>query len=119
VPPARAYSDRIVSLPVVSGDAPDPLPILIAAVAPADFQIFPTTAYSAIVARTTDEAIQLIERERPHLIALDWDSDALDAKQICAVARLRVATGILVIMTAPRRAPSALKPGVMRCCCGR
>ena len=59
----------------------------------------------------TAEAITLIERERPNLVAVGWDDEPFAGQEICKVARRRLGTGILATMTVPELAPSALKAG--------
>jgi CheY-like chemotaxis protein len=111
--PNRAYD----TLPPFSaGIRAEPLPTdsrpgLIVAVGQADVDRFPAAPFARFAARSTAEAIRLMERWRPRVIAIDWDLPEFDGQQICAAAKERPGTGILVTMTAPERAPAALKCG--------
>src|SRR5690606_4921777 len=55
------------------------------------------------------EALRLIERWRPRLVAVDWAAGECDASQICAAARYLPRTGVRVTPASPERAPPALK----------
>ena len=112
--PTRAYADV---LPTFSSgaraEAPstDTRPVLIAAVAASDLEQFPTAPFARHAARNTAEVLRLMDRWRPRVVAVDWDIDDFDGKQICTAARQFPGTGILVTMVAPDHAPAALKAG--------
>jgi CheY-like chemotaxis protein len=89
----------------------DSRPALVVAVAASDVDRFPSAPFSRFAARNTAEAIRLLERWRPRVIAIDWDLEDFDGKQIAAAARQFPGIGILMTMTAPTDAPSALKSG--------
>jgi CheY-like chemotaxis protein len=111
--PTRAYSD-LPPLPAGTRDeaaASDARPALIVAVAPADIEQFPAGPMARTAARNTTEALRLIERWRPRIVAVDWDSREFDGTQICAAARQIPGTGVLVTMDVPEHAPAALKAG--------
>jgi CheY-like chemotaxis protein len=111
--PTRAYD----TLPPFSAgvraepSATDARPALIVAVAASDVDRFPSAPYSRIAARSTAEAIRLIERWRPRAVAIDWDLTDFDAREICASAKDHASTGILITMARPETAPAALKAG--------
>ena len=112
--PPRAYSEPLppFSSNVRAHPAPtDSRPPLIVAVAAGDVERFPAAPYARFVARTTAEAVRLIERWRPRVIAVDWDLDEFDQSAICAAARQTAPVGVLALMSEPDRAPSALKAG--------
>jgi CheY-like chemotaxis protein len=112
--PPRAYAEP---LPAFSSNvrvhpAPtDSRPPLVVAALPQDVERFPTTPYARFAARTTTEALRLIERWRPRLIAVDWDLAEFDHAAIFGAARQITPIGILAVMAEPDRAPSALKAG--------
>ena len=112
--PTRAYSEPLA--PFSAGTRPEPSatdarPTLLLAVAAADVERFPMRPFTRIAARSTPEAIRLLERWRPRVIAVDWDVTDFDAKAICAAAQHFAATGVLVTASAPQVAPDALKAG--------
>lgn len=112
--PPRAYAEPLpaFSSNVRAHAAPtESRPPLIVAVAPEEVERFPTAPYARFAARTTSEAVRLIERWRPKVIAVDWDLDELDPRLICGAARQAAPVGILALMAEPHRAPSALKAG--------
>ena len=112
--PPRAYAEPLppFSAGLRAHSAPtDSRAPLIVAVPAADIDRFPAAPYARFGARTTTEAIRLIERWRPRLVAVDWDVPELDANMICASARQTGLVGLLGAMTDPHRAVSALKAG--------
>ena len=112
--PTRAYSD---SLPPFSAgarsqaSATDARPALVVAVAESALEQFPSAPYARFAARSTAEALRLIDRWSPRVVAIDWDAEEFDGKQICSAARQSPGTGVLVTMAAPEGAPAALKAG--------
>jgi DNA-binding response OmpR family regulator len=65
-----------------------------------------------MAARSTIEAVRMIERWRPRCIAIDWDAPEFDAAAICSVARQSgQPVAILAVMQQPERAPAALRAG--------
>jgi CheY-like chemotaxis protein len=112
--PPRAYSEPLppFSSSVRAHAAPtDSRPPLIVAVAPQDVERFPAAPFARFAARTTTEAVRLVERWRPRVIAIDWDIAEFDPGAICNAARQHAPVGILAVMAAPERAPAALKAG--------
>jgi CheY-like chemotaxis protein len=112
--PPRAYAEPLppFSANLRAHPAPtDSRPPLIVAVAAQDVERFPATPYARFAARTTTEAVRLIERWRPKVIAVDWDLPEFDHTTICAAARQAAPVGILALMAEPDRAPTALKAG--------
>jgi CheY-like chemotaxis protein len=111
--PNRAY-DTLPPLSAGTRAEPSPTdarPGLVVAVAQADVDRFPSAPFTRLAARTTAEAIRLMERWRPRVVAVDWDLEEFDGKQIAAAARQFPGMGILVTMAAPDGATSALKAG--------
>src|SRR5688500_1573067 len=97
--PTRAYADPLP--PFSTGARAEPLatdarPTLILAVAAAEIDRFPSAPFARFAARTTGDAIRLIERWRPRVVALDWDLADFDGREICAAARTYPGTGTLV-----------------------
>ena len=112
--PPRAYAEPLpaFSSNVRAHSAPtDFRPPLILAVAPADVERFPSAPYARFAARTTMEAVRLIERWQPKVIALDWELDEFDYGIVCSAARKAAPVGILALMSEPDHAPAALKAG--------
>ena len=112
--PTRAYADVLPPLSSGARAEPSPAdarPALIAAVAAGDLERFPTSNFARFAARNTAEAVRLIERWRPRVVAIDWDLREFDGKQICESARQLPGTGVLVTMAGPEQAPAALKAG--------
>lgn len=112
--PTRAYSDLLP--PFSAGTRPqasatDARPVLIVAVGESDLDQFPSTPYARFAARSTAEALRLIERWSPRVVAIDWDAAEFEGEQICKAARQSPGTGVLVTMAAPDGAPAALKAG--------
>jgi CheY-like chemotaxis protein len=112
--PPRAYVEPVApfSANVRAQSSPaDARPPFVVAVAPSEVERFPTAPYARFAARTTSEAMRLIERWRPRVIAVDWDLPELDAAAICAAARQHGPTGILAVMADAETAVAALKAG--------
>ena len=112
--PPRAYAEPLPPFSPgtrLEATATESRPALVVVVATTDVEHFPSAPFSRFAARNTSDAIRLIERWRPRVVALDWDVQDFDGKTICATTRQFPATGILAMMTPPERAPSALKAG--------
>ena len=112
--PPRAYAEPLppYSAGVRAQLSPtDSRAPLIVAVRASDVERFPAAPYARFAARTTTEAIRLIERWRPRVVVVDWDAPELDARSICASARQSGLVGLLGTMTDPQRAVCALKAG--------
>ena len=112
--PTRAYAHPLA--PFSAGSRAQPLPedarqAFVVAVAVADVGAFPEGPLTRFTARSTAEAIHLIERWRPRVAAIDWDLPEFDGPAISAAARQIGSTAILVTTGMPHRAPSALKAG--------
>src|SRR5215208_6984123 len=112
--PTRAYADPLP--PFSAGIRPQPSPAdarpaLVVAVAASDIERFPSTPFTRLAARNTAEALRLMERWRPRVIAIDWDSADFDGAAICTAARQVAATAILVLTDRAEVAPVALKAG--------
>ena len=112
--PPRAYTERLPHFSANLRAQPlstDLRPPLIVAVAPEDLDRFPDVPFVRHSARTTVEAVRLIERFRPRVIAIDWDLTEFDSAKICAAARQVAPVSILAVISSPSDAPSALKAG--------
>lgn len=112
--PTRAYADPLPPFSTgmrAEATAGDPRPTLIVAAAAVDVEQFPSTPFARLAARSTIEALRLIERWKPRVVAIDWDAPEFDGRQICAAARQSPGTGVLVTTAVPDRAPAALKAG--------
>jgi DNA-binding response OmpR family regulator len=84
---------------------------MIVAAAADDVERYPTSPFARYAARNTAEAVRLIERWQPRAVAVDWDQPDFDGPAICGAARRVPGAGILVVTSAPERAPAALKAG--------
>jgi CheY-like chemotaxis protein len=112
--PTRAYADPLPQFSAGIRPQPSPAdarPALVVAVAASDVERFPATPFTRLAARNTTEAVRLLERWRPRVVAIDWDSADFDGVAICTAARQVAATAILVLTEFPERAPVALKAG--------
>jgi CheY-like chemotaxis protein len=112
--PPRAYAEPLASFSAnlrAQSSPTDARVSLIVAVADGDVERFPSAPYVRLAARSTAEAVRLIDRWRPRVIVIDWDLPAVDAGAICTAARQHSVIGILAVMTDPARAPQALKAG--------
>lgn len=112
--PPRAYAETLPPFSANLRAQPSPAdarPALIVAVATTDLEQFPSTPYARFAARTTIEAVRLIERWRPRVIVVDWDLDEFDPIAITKAARQVGPAGILAVMTDPSSAPAVLKAG--------
>jgi CheY-like chemotaxis protein len=112
--PPRAYSEPLPALSANVRAHPAPIdsrPPLIVAVAAQDVERFPAAPFARFAARTTTEAVRLIERWRPRVIAVDWGLAELDHAAICSAAKQIAPVAILAVMENPNHAPSALKAG--------
>ena len=112
--PPRAYSEPLpaFSSNVRAHPAPtDSRPPLIVAVDSQDVERFPAAPFARFAARTTAEAVRLIERWRPRVIAIDWELPEIEPAAICAAARQQTPVSVLAVIGSPERAPVALKAG--------
>jgi CheY-like chemotaxis protein len=112
--PPRAYAESLApfSSRVRAHAAPTEVRTpLVVAVAPEDVERFPALPFTRYAARTTAEAVRLIDRWRPRLIAIDWELPTLDPGAVCDAAKQILPVGILAVMESPERAPAALKAG--------
>jgi CheY-like chemotaxis protein len=112
--PPRAYAEPLPPFSSNMRAHPSPTdsrPPLVVAVTANDLDRFPTAPYARFAARTTAEAIRLIERWRPRVVAVDWDVAEFDHGSICGAVRQAAPIGILAVMAEPARAPAALKAG--------
>lgn len=112
--PERAYAGA--RAPVSSNVRAQPPPAddrqaLLVVALPPDVDLFPSAPYARFAARTTLEAIRLIGRRHPRVLAIDWDAGDFDATAICGAAQQNGPVAVLAVMRQPERAPSALKAG--------
>jgi CheY-like chemotaxis protein len=90
---------------------PDSRQALIVVARLPDVDLFPSAPYARFDAGTTVEAIRLIGRWHPRVLAIDWDADDFDATAICGAAQQKGPVAVLAVMRQPERAPAALKAG--------
>src|SRR5262245_9442845 len=112
--PPRAYAEPLPAFSANLRAHPAPTDSrqpLIVAVAPQDIDRFPEAPFVRHSARTTFEAVRLIERWRPRAVAIDWDLEEFDSLAICNAARQVPPVGILAVIASPTRAPEAIKAG--------
>jgi CheY-like chemotaxis protein len=113
--PTRAYADPLPPFSAGLRSQPSPhdvRPAFVVAAAAADVDRFPEAPLTRLAARTTTEAVRLIERWRPRVVAIDWDlPDTFDGAVISGAARQAGFTAILATTATPERAPAALKAG--------
>ena len=112
--PPRAYAEPLPAFSANLRAQPSPTdarPSLIVAVAEGDVERFPSSPYVRLAARSTTEAVRLIERWRPRVIVVDWDLTGLDAPAVCTAARQHAGNGVLAVMSDANNAPLALKAG--------
>jgi CheY-like chemotaxis protein len=112
--PTRAYADPLP--PFSTGTRPEPSPTdsrasLVVAVGAGDVERFPSTPFARFAARNTTDAVRLIERWRPRVVAVDWDLAEFDVNAICTAAKQFPGTGVLATMSSAESAPRALKSG--------
>jgi DNA-binding response OmpR family regulator len=111
--PTRAYSDALSSLiPSTARQAPaEERSVIVLAVDRADLTRYPLPSLTRLPAHTTADALALIERAQPRVVAVDWDCHEIDGDQVVRAARRSGRTGILVATSAVEHAPSAIKCG--------
>ena len=90
---------------------PEVSPVLLLAVDPADAQTYSSGAFTRLVAQSTADAVQRLNRERPRIVVIDWDVAHLDGAAICAAAAALPATSVLVTTASTERVPAILKAG--------
>jgi CheY-like chemotaxis protein len=111
--PSRAYTHPLAPF---SAGRPHPTVeearnTFVVAVAASDLDKYPEAPLTRMAARSTLEAIRLVERTRPRVVAIDWDAPEFDGVAITAAARQSGSTAVLVTTQEPERAPAALKAG--------
>jgi DNA-binding response OmpR family regulator len=106
----RAHPETIVSSPAWRPVpiSPDGRPVVLVAVDPLDVSLFGAGQFMRVLARTTDEAIRVLERDRPRLVAVDLDLIDVDGLAVCRSAS---GASVLVMTGSPDRVPPALKNG--------
>jgi CheY-like chemotaxis protein len=111
--PTRAYSDTLSSLvPAAARQAPgEERSVIVLAVDRAELTRFPLPLLTRLPAHTTADALALIERSQPRVVAVDWDCKDIDAEQIVRAARRSSRTGVLVATSVVEHAPAAIKSG--------
>jgi CheY-like chemotaxis protein len=110
--PSRAYATP--PLPLVSSGqktAPEERAKLVLAVDRAAVNGFQLGSFTLLPVHNTADALTLIERAQPRIVAVDWDSRELDGDQVVRAARRLPQTSVLVAMAAPEQAPAAIKSG--------
>lgn len=112
--PTRAYADPLPPFSTgarAEASAADARKTLIVIASPSDLEQYPSTPFARLAARTTTEALRLLERWKPRVVAIDWNADGFAPREICVAATRLPGTGVLVTMAAPEDAPAALKAG--------
>lgn len=82
--------------------------VVLAAIRPSDLLLYPASPFTLVAAHTTADAMELLARVHPRVVAIDWDARELDAPAICHAAR-RLAS--VLVTTTPECVPAALKAG--------
>ncbi len=72
---------------------------------------YPTGMYRRSAARTTHESIGLIERERPAMVILDWDTPSVDHDAVCRATQMFPTMMVMASLGRPEQAPSAIRSG--------
>jgi DNA-binding response OmpR family regulator len=81
------------------------------AVAETDVALYPSAPFTRVVVRSTADGLRLIRRERPRVVAIDWDQNEIDGPQLCRAATELRSASVLVVTGSPERVPAALKEG--------
>jgi CheY-like chemotaxis protein len=111
--PTRAYSDTLSSL--VPGTArpatAEERSVIVLAIDRAELNRFPLPSLTRLAAHTTADALTLIERAQPRVVAVDWDCRDIDGEQVVRAARRSPQIGVLVATSVAERAPAAIRCG--------
>ncbi len=110
----RAHPETIVVSPPWRPAVPAPAddrPLVLVAADSQDVSLFGAGQFRRVLARTTDEALRVIERDRPCLVAVDLDVTSMDGVAVCAGAAGRGNASVLVTTRTPERVPAALRSG--------
>ena len=111
--PSRAYANTVP--PFSPGGAVSREPAteatLLVATRPDAVEHFSVSSLTRVAAHTTDDALRVLERTRPRVIAIDWDCEEVDAAALCRRARQLNSGSILVVTERPPSVPGALRAG--------
>jgi DNA-binding response OmpR family regulator len=109
----RAHPETIVpsaSWQSATPEYQDARPLVLLAVDPLDVSLFGAGPFTRVLARNTEEAVRVIDRQRPRLAVLDLDLADMDGLGVCTAAA--AANASTLVMTAEvERVPPALKAG--------
>lgn len=106
----RPHSQNLVPF-ASSGLQPAPAaqrPTMLVMAAAVDVERYTPSAFSCRPARSTAEVLNLLKREPPTLLLVDWETQA-EAAEVCAAAADRAA--VLALIGEPAQAPAALRAG--------
>jgi len=107
--PTRAYHD--VATAASARMRVDDRPVLLVVADRTEVERFPESSVTRVSAHTTPDALSAIERARPRVVAVDWDCADVAASEVVEAARRFPNTGVLVALTAPEQALSAIRSG--------
>jgi DNA-binding response OmpR family regulator len=107
--PTRAYND--LSLAAAARLRPDEPPVILVAADRSELERFPGSSVIRLCAHTTADVLTALERSRPRVVALDWDCPEIAAANVIEATRRFPNTGVLVAMSTPEHAPTAIRSG--------
>ena len=110
--PSRAYATPLPPLAsTAQKSAAEDRAKFVVAVDRSELNVFELPAFTLLPVHNTTDALTLIERMQPRIVAVDWDSPELDGDQLVRAARRLPQTSVLVATAAPESAPAAIKCG--------
>jgi CheY-like chemotaxis protein len=109
--PTRAYADNLLAAAAALRPQSEERAVIVVVADRHDVDRFPSTAFNRLAAHTTADALMLIARSHPRVVALDWDMSGIDRPQILQAVKRMPNTGLLVATSAPEHAPEAIKSG--------
>jgi DNA-binding response OmpR family regulator len=111
--PSRAYANNIP--PFSPGGPPQRevalAPTLLVATGQEAIERFSVSSFTRVAATTTADALHVLERTHPRVIAIDWDHADVDGAALCRRARQMNSASILVVTETPEAVPAALRAG--------
>src|SRR5689334_20182727 len=109
--PTRAYIDSALPIPGAARPHAEDRAVLIVVANRSEIERFPSSTFTRLSAHSTAEALALIERSRPRVVAVDWDADGVDGDQVVRSARRLPHAGVEVALEQPEHAPAAIRAG--------
>jgi DNA-binding response OmpR family regulator len=109
--PTRAYADNLLAAAAALRPQSEERAVIIIVAERNDVERFPSSAFTRMAAHTTTDALALIARSHPRVVALDWDMSGIDRQQIVQATKRMPNVGLLVAMSAPEHAPQVIKNG--------